>query len=581
MRWSVFVLVAVCPLAAERIHLKTKTLETREDLEDYRVGPLKRRRPGRSHYLLQFEGKPGLDQIGELERRGATVTSRIPGSAVMVSAGDDLAFDDLGLRWAGRLRDEDKVSPSIAELTAGEDSGAFIVEFHTDIDLEESRKMVFESSLEILDNPDLLRNQLLVKGPFEKVSRLAEWDEVAYIFPASPDLVFGFRTEACAGALIGDSLVGQFAKVSQGWPAGPNGVQLIYFFGHLTGNLPRSTAESEILRGFREWAKYANLHFIPGYEANTPNTISVQFFRGAHGDPYPFDGPGKILAHTFYPSNPEPIAGDIHLDDEEPWQVGARVDLFTVALHETGHALGLGHSDRPSSVMYPYYRVGASLSAGDIAGIQELYGTPAAPDAKGEPAPEAKARVPDIQLTILQPAELAVTTTASTMSFSGTASGGTGDWQITWRNDRGGAGRASGSGTWSVLALPLSTGTNVITFIAQDSTKNTATRNFTVTSQPKASGPDTTPPAIIITFPASTILATTASTLTVRGTASDSSGVTAVTWLNSAGGAGSASGTAYWVASEIPLRQGNNAITIRAFDAAGNNSWRSITVVRR
>jgi len=54
-----------------------------------------------------------------------------------------------------------------------------------------------------------------------------------------------------------------------------------------------------------------------------------------------------VLAHTFYPSppNPEPIAGDVHLDDDEEWVIGSdlsvrSVDLFSVSLHELGHALG-------------------------------------------------------------------------------------------------------------------------------------------------------------------------------------------------------------------------------------------------
>jgi hypothetical protein len=50
-------------------------------------------------------------------------------------------------------------------------------------------------------------------------------------------------------------------------------------------------------------------------------------------------------------------------------------DLFTVALHEAGHVLGLGDNADPTSVMYGTYTgVRTGLSAGDIANLQTLYG---------------------------------------------------------------------------------------------------------------------------------------------------------------------------------------------------------------
>ena len=42
--------------------------------------------------------------------------------------------------------------------------------------------------------------------------------------------------------------------------------------------------------------------------------IAIRFVVGEHGDRAPFDGPGTVLAHAFYPRN-----GDIHFDDAEPW----------------------------------------------------------------------------------------------------------------------------------------------------------------------------------------------------------------------------------------------------------------------
>jgi hypothetical protein len=92
---------------------------------------------------------------------------------------------------------------------------------------------------------------------------------------------------------------------------------------------------------------------------------------------------------------------------------------------------------------------------------------------------------------------------------------------------------------------------------------------------------DKTPPSIVITYPAASVIATSATTISFRGTAMDNVGVTQVTWSNSTGASGLASGTLTWIATSIPLTFGTNTITFRAFDAAGNSSWRSATVVRQ
>jgi hypothetical protein len=52
-----------------------------------------------------------------------------------------------------------------------------------------------------------------------------------------------------------------------------------------------------------------------------------------------------------------------------------------------------------------------------------------------------------------------------------------------------------------------------------------------------------------------------------------------VTWSTSNGSSGVASGTTRWSAT-VPLLIGNTTVTIRAFDAAGNSAWRSLTAVR-
>jgi Glucodextranase, domain B len=83
-----------------------------------------------------------------------------------------------------------------------------------------------------------------------------------------------------------------------------------------------------------------------------------------------------------------------------------------------------------------------------------------------------------------------------------------------------------------------------------------------------------------IVVPGSTIVLTSAASLTVSGTASDNTGVVSVAWNTSNGAAGVAAGTTSWSAA-IPLLVGNTTIIIRAYDAAGNSAWRAITVVRQ
>jgi hypothetical protein len=63
----------------------------------------------------------------------------------------------------------------------------------------------------------------------------------------------------------------------------------------------------------------------------------------------------------------------------DPAQVGAgQYDLQTIATHELGHSLGLGHSADEASVMYPYLATGEArraLSTGDVATLgRELAG---------------------------------------------------------------------------------------------------------------------------------------------------------------------------------------------------------------
>jgi len=137
---------------------------------------------------------------------------------------------------------------------------------------------------------------------------------------------------------------------------------------------------------------------------------------------------------------------------------------------------------------------------------------------------------------------------------------------------------ASISGSnWVISGIPLSIGVNNITVTAADAT-GSVSRIVTVIRT--AGVTDTTGPALTITYPSSTSVATILASYTFKGTASDPSGVASVTWSTNTGGSGTSSGTTLWTAT-IPLLVGSNQVIIRAYDTAGNMSWRSVVVTRR
>lgn len=115
----------------------------------------------------------------------------------------------------------------------------------------------------------------------------------------------------------------------------------------MTTNSPlsRNQVRKTMKTACQQWSHYTNIDF-----AETDNgkpDIEVRFEKYRHNDPYPFDGPGGILAHAFYPLNNEGLAGDLHLDDSEDFTVGTPEgkNLDWVMTHELGEQFIPSFSD--------------------------------------------------------------------------------------------------------------------------------------------------------------------------------------------------------------------------------------------
>lgn len=534
---------------------------------------------GPSHLILQFNRMPGQQEIRDLESRGARVLDYIPDNALLVTAPEGFMPDSSQLAWAGGLLPSDKLSAKLEYVS----ELAVLAEFHRDIPAGRMRAVVLTAGLLIQENPDLLPHQLLVKGDPDRVWRLAEADEVAYIYPASPDLLAGTPVRACASAITSAGRIGQYtARVGDGWDGpGLHAADVRYVYQTMTEKLAAGDVRAQFGRAMDEWARYIQVNFGEGIDPLAPSTIAIVFTTGSHGDAYPFDGTGGILAHTFYPAppNPEPIAGDMHLDNSENWQLGTGTDLYSVVLHELGHALGLAHSDTPGAVMYPFYRLNDKLTDQDISSVRQLY-------AAREPEAPAQPLVLEIQ----RPSSSDFSTRESDLNIGGTASGGAGAVHLDWKNEAGGAGQtdtSAAAGTeireWDLGRVPLASGANRITVTATDSRGETVVRALRVTREitpPHAPAPDPPqPPTIHVTDPPSDAGRVTSSTITVSGTARQDSGIARVEWSNAQGGTGLANGTTQWIAGPIAIKPGPNMLTFTAWSNAGTSASAAFSVI--
>lgn len=127
--------------------------------------------------------------------------------------------------------------------------------------------------------------------------------------------------------------------------------------------------EGSLNKAFDAWERVADVDFELTENSNANIEVDVS----------PLSGSTIGLTTVSYSTRngfDRINSSDITFDGEERWSPDGETgqDFFAVALHEIGHAFGLGHINDPDQIMNPVI-FADELGNGDIEGAQELYGT--------------------------------------------------------------------------------------------------------------------------------------------------------------------------------------------------------------
>ncbi len=146
-------------------------------------------------------------------------------------------------------------------------------------------------------------------------------------------------------------------------------------------DLDFATVETEVRRGMEDWTRVSCTSLTTQYDgvvSRTPRggdgNFTIGWFESGWGHSSSAIGVtgSRFTSGTIVEADME--MNGVHFTWTTASGSGSNVNIYSIALHEGGHYMGLGHSADPSASMYFAYSGGiGAIGSDDEAGICALY----------------------------------------------------------------------------------------------------------------------------------------------------------------------------------------------------------------